>query len=168
MNILVLYRSKSGFTLKYAEAIAKEARCKLMELKKCDLETMNQYDFIIYGGGLYASIINGYKKVKKMYDKSTCKGLVLFAVGATPKDDYATIESMWRKNIKECELKKIPHFYMQGGIDYDALGFIERKLLKKVANRVYKKNPKNDMRESFNNVTVGSLEPLLRYLRIKK
>ena len=168
VKILVLYRSKTGFTLQYAEAIAKEARCKLMELKKCNLATINQYDLIIYGGGIYASNIKGYKKLKKLYDKSNCKGLVLFAVGATPKDDYATIEKMWRQNINENELKKIPHFYMQGGIDYNKLGFIERKLLKKVANRAYKKKPKNDIRESFNKVTVGQVDPLLRYIGIKK
>ena len=57
MKILVTYKSKTGFTKKYAEMIAKEVDGCLVEFKKMTAEKMSEFDVVVYGGGIYAGMI---------------------------------------------------------------------------------------------------------------
>ena len=168
MKALVIYRSKTGFSERYAQSIARELNARLINMKEVTVELLRDYDLIIYGAGIYAGIIAGYKKIRKMLAKANKEKLVLFAVGAAPKEAYATIERMWRLNIKESELKTLPHFYLQGGIAYERLGVFKRSVLKRFMSVAYKKDSKHDLTKSFDNVTAGALIPLLRYLNINK
>ena len=70
MKALIIYKSKTGFTKWYAEFIAKEVDGNLMDFKEATTEIMSGYDVVVYGGGLYAGMINGYKKVKEIIEKS--------------------------------------------------------------------------------------------------
>ena len=65
MKALIIYKSKTGFTKWYAEFIAKEVDGNLMDFKEVTAEIMSEYDVVVYGGGLYAGMINGYKKAKE-------------------------------------------------------------------------------------------------------
>ena len=65
MKALIIYKSKTGFTKWYAEFIAKEVDGNLMDFKEVTTEIMSGYDVVVYGGGLYAGMINGYKKAKE-------------------------------------------------------------------------------------------------------
>ena len=58
MKILVTYKSKTEFTKRYAEMIAKEVDGNLMDFKEVTPEKMSEFDVIVYGGGLYAGMIN--------------------------------------------------------------------------------------------------------------
>ena len=84
MNVLVTYKSKTEFTKWYAEIIAKGLEADLAEFSEVTAEKMSGYDVIVYGGGLYAGRVNGFKKAKEMFATSTAKKLVVFATGATP------------------------------------------------------------------------------------
>ena len=82
------------------------------------------YDTVIFGGGLYASGINGAKLVTANPSKS----LVVFTVGAAdPKTtDYSEILS---KNFTEAMLSKTKVFHFQGGIDYKRLTPIHKAMM---------------------------------------
>ncbi len=43
--------------------------------------------------------------------------LVVFATGATPLAAEDTVNTIWKANISKEELMKIPHFYMQSGLN---------------------------------------------------
>ena len=92
MKILVTYKSKTEFTKRYAEIIAKEVQGDLVDFSKVTPEKMSEYDVIVYGGGLYAGMINGFKKAKEMFAKSSVKKLVVFATGATPNEVTEKVE----------------------------------------------------------------------------
>ena len=64
MKPLVLYRSKTGYTEKYARQLARELGCEAREFRK-DEGSWREYDRVIYGGGLYAGGINGLKSFRK-------------------------------------------------------------------------------------------------------
>ena len=64
MKILVAYKSKTAFTKRYAEMIAEEMQCSIMALKEVTAEVLSEYDVFVYGGGLYAGMINGLKQAK--------------------------------------------------------------------------------------------------------
>lgn len=52
------------------------------------------YDTVIYGGGLYASGINGVKLITKNLDKLKNKKVIVFATGATPTRQETTTEML--------------------------------------------------------------------------
>ena len=99
MKALIIYKSKTGFTKWYAEFIAKEVDGNLMDFKEVTAEIMSGYDVVVYGGGLYAGMINGYKKAKEMFEKSSANRFILFATGGTPNESTKEIEEVWKNNL---------------------------------------------------------------------
>ena len=138
MKILVTYKSKTGFAKWYAEVITKKVDGQLVEFSKVTAEMMSQYDVVIYGGGLYAGMINGFKKAKEMFNNSQAKKLVVFATGATSGEAIGKIDEMWKVNLSEEEMANVPHYYMPGGICYEKMSFFSRVFMKMMAGPISK------------------------------
>ena len=172
MKTLIIYKSKTEFTKWYAEFIAKEVDCNLMDFKEVTTEIMSGYDVVVYGGGLYAGMINGYKKAKKMFEKSSAKRLILFATGGTPNEARKKIDEVWKNNLSAEELQSIPHFYIQGGICYEKMSFSNRTIMKMMSKVLDKKKNKDSAEEGFAQAIKSSYdikakeyaEPLIKYL----
>ncbi len=106
MNSIVIYKSKYGSTKTYAEWIAKELKCDVKEAKEIKADELCQYDNIIYGGGLYAEVINGVTLITKNGDKLKDKKIAVFTTGITPLDqrdyyDKLVIEKNFKKGVPE-------------------------------------------------------------------
>ena len=172
MKILVTYKSKTEFTKRYAEMIAKEVDGNLMDFKEVTPEKMSEFDVIVYGGGLYAGMINGYKKAKEMFEKSSAKQFVLFATGGTPNEATKEIDEVWNHNLSADELESISHFYMQGGICYEKMSFPDKTIMKMMSKVLSKKKNKDSAEEGFaqaikRSYDISSKEyanPLIKYL----
>lgn len=149
MKALIIYKSKTGFTKWYAEVIAKETEGDLIDFMDVSAEKMSEYDVVVYGGGLYAGMINGYKKAKEMFEKSTAKRFILFATGGTPNEATKEIDEVWNHNLSAEELKTIPHFYMQGGICYEKMSFPNKAIMKMMSKMLSKKKDKDSAEEGF-------------------
>ena len=63
MNIIVTYKSKTGFTKKYAQWIAEDLGCKAVSLS--ELSRVSEYDVVIHGGWIMGGTINGFEEIKK-------------------------------------------------------------------------------------------------------
>lgn len=172
MKILVTYKSKTEFTKKYAEIIAEEVDGSLLDFKDVTAEKMSEFDVVVYGGGLYAGMVNGLKKAKEMFDKSCAKKFVVFATGGTPNEVTEKIDEVWKNNLSEEEREFLPHFYMQSGICYEKMSFPDRTLIKLMANIISKKQNKDSMEEGFAQAIKSSYDissqeyakPLIKYL----
>lgn len=149
MKALIVYKSKTGFTKWYAEVIAKETEGDLIDFKDVSAAKMSEYDVIVYGGGLYAGMVNGYKKAKEMFEQSTAKRFILFATGGTSNEDTKEINEVWNRNLSAEELKTIPHFYMQGGICYEKMSFPDKAIMKIMSKMLSKKKAKDSAEEGF-------------------
>ena len=125
---LVLYRSTSGFTKKYAEWIAQDLNADLFETKDFDQARFSEYDLIIFGGSLHAVGINGVKIVKENLPRLTGKKLVVFAVGASPPRESIPVEVV-NKNFTAEQQKSIKFFYLRGGFDYSKLDWPNKVLM---------------------------------------
>lgn len=171
MKILVIYKSKTGFAKKYAEIIGNEVKADVLELGKATAEKMSEYDVIVYGAGLYAGSINGYKQAKEKFEHSSAKKFVLFATGATPNDVKDKIEEIWKTNLSEDEIESIPHFYMQGGLCYEKMGLLSKVLMKMMAGTLEKEygygesNQGPSIRNSYDISSKEYTEELVSYLR---
>jgi len=135
-SIAVIYKSKYGATKKYAEWIAKSLEAPLFEASSVNPSQLTEYDVVIFGGGLYASGINGVKLVTK----NPCKSLVVFTVGlADPKiTDYSEILS---RTFTAEQLLKIKVFHWRGSMDYSKLSLIDKGLMSMVKKQAEKKPP---------------------------
>ena len=175
-KILVCYKSVTGFTKQYAEMIAEEIDCTLMNFKDVTLETISQYDTVVFGGRCYAGSVDGLKKAKELITKGDVKTFVVFATGATPNAAEEMIQSAWEKNFTPDELHNIPHFYMQGGLRYEKMPFIERLMMKIFAAVMKNKKDKTDADKEFEQVISNSydisskayIEPLVSFLKERK
>jgi len=129
MKYLVVYKSKTGFTEKYAQWIAKELSADIYTYQEINKENFKDYDVIIYGGNLHAVGIEGIRLIKDNLDELQEKRIIVFAVGATPfrKD---TVEEIKHNNFTEEQLEKIQVFYLRGGFNYNKLPLIDKFLMK--------------------------------------
>ena len=121
MKILVSYKSKTGFTKRYAEWISEELEADLTDVK--DIKDVSEYDLVIYGGWILGGLINGFNDIKKLDPKD----LIIFAVGSTAVKDVDI-----KKMINENNVGDIPFFYYHGGFNPQKMGFVGRTMVKMV------------------------------------
>ncbi len=165
-DILITYKSVTGFTRDYAEMIAgslnKDNNCALMDLKEVTAEGMSGFDTVIFGGRMHAGTVDGLKKAKELYGNSKASRFIVFATGAMPNIAESTIEEMWRNNLTGAELSDFPHFYMQGGLWYERMPFMEKILMKTFAGimkrKMKKKKDKDEMDRQFEEMIAKSYD----------
>lgn len=128
MKTVIIYKSKAGFTKKYAEWIAEELKADIFEASKVKGSDLIKYDNIIYGGGLYVVGINGIDLIKKNLKLLQNKKIIVFATGATPYR-AELMNEIREKNLSISEQEKIRLLYLRGGFDYVKLGFFDKALI---------------------------------------
>lgn len=168
-NSILIYRSRTGFTKRYAEIIAKETGCDLAEFQKAKIDFLARYQTFIFGSRLHAGRIDGLSKAKKIFQKSGAKRFILFAVGAIPNTAEETIAEMWKNNLSEIEMEQIPHFYMQGGLNYERMGFMDKTMMKAAAAFMSRRSGdevfKKMISQSYDISSEEYIKPLVRLLK---
>lgn len=144
MKTIVVYKSKYGYTKKYAEWIAETLNCDIKE--NAAFADIAGYDLIICGGGCYAGSINGAKLITKNLSRLSGKKLILFAVGSSSGADKDIIP-FWEKNLTAEQRKVVAHFYLRGGFDYGRLGSADKLLMNMLKAHLKKiKDPDEETR----------------------
>lgn len=128
MKTVVIYKSISGFTRRYARWISRELDADIYRQSEVKSGILDKYDTIIYGGSLHAVGIYGLKKIKKRFNNLKGKNFIIFAVGASPYKKKILDEVML-KNFDEEQRKKIKLFYLRGGFDLRKLDFFHKVLM---------------------------------------
>ena len=128
MKTIVVYKSKTGFTKKYAQWIAEQLSADIFNISEVNINTLIKYDTIIYGGSLYAVGILGIDLINKNIDKLKDKKILVFATGVSPLSDKA-INDITSKNFTQEQLKFINFFYLRGGFNYNKLNFFDKFLM---------------------------------------
>lgn len=141
MKSIVIYTSNTGYTKQYAEMLSKDLNCQAVSRKQLSQVNLNDYNMIIYGGGIRANKISGFKSVLKKLENLKDQKVIVFAVGATEKSDVNTT-TLLEKNIKENHVD-YPLFYFQGGFDPSRLSPAMRFMLNNVKKSILKKQAKN-------------------------
>jgi len=128
MKTVVIYKSNTGFTKKYAEWIANELSADIFDVSKVTDKIFATYDTVIYGGSLHAVGINGVKFITQNLDKLNNKKIVVFATGASPARNE-TIDEVRTRNFAVDEQNRIKFFYLRGGFDYSKLRLYDKFLM---------------------------------------
>jgi menaquinone-dependent protoporphyrinogen IX oxidase len=138
MKTAVIYKSKTGFTQKYAEWISQELGADLFPIENFDKYFIDNYDTIIYGGGLYAAGINGIKFIRLRSKK-----LIVFATGSSPWRESA-FSKVKNKNFTPEEQAHLKFFYFRGGLDMTKMGMFDRFLMKLLKASIMSKGKKRE------------------------
>ena len=145
-KIVVVYRSKTGFTKNYATWLAKRLNCTLLKGDKISVKDITDYDTIIYGSGLYAIGISGIKLITKNFELLKDKRLIVFAVGASPAK-REIVPELVNANIPVEQQDKIELYYLRGGFDYNRLSPFYKLLMNLKKLQLKKiKNPDADVK----------------------
>lgn len=175
-NILVLYKSSTGFTKRYAEWIAEALHCDLLPFKEAAVSRLSAYDTVIFGTRAHAEHIDGFDKAKALIEKSGVSEWVLFVTGATPNEAEAVVQKFWARNLSPEELKNLPHFYMQSGLNYEKMSLPDKLMMKAAAAMIRGKKDKTPEELQFEQAIAGSfdhaskefIQPLLDYVRAEQ
>ena len=140
MSAIVIYKSQTGFTKKYAEWISQAAGCQCLDFKKARKIDLTAYDTIIFGGWCMAGGITKLDWFKKQIPTLSAAGkkLIVYAVGASPAESPEIAEAM-RRNFSEDEWDKVKVFYCPGGLDYSKMNFLSRFAMKMLAKSLSSK-----------------------------
>jgi menaquinone-dependent protoporphyrinogen IX oxidase len=128
MKSIVIYKSISGFTQKYAQWIAQDLKADLFTSKELKGKSLIDYDTIIFGGSLHAVGINGIDALKSQLTSLKNKKVIVFAVGASPFSPEVFTEVL-NKNFSDEQQANIRFFYFRGGFDYSKLDFKNKALM---------------------------------------
>jgi len=162
MKIIVVYKSKTGFTARYARWIAEELGCDAVPYKQY-LKNLEASDLLIYGGGLLAGKIAGFSEMVKQRSGNP---MIVFTTGATPKEMTGVIEKIKKDNVTDPD---ISFYYFEGGIDYEKMGFFSKKILQTISKTLAKKSDRTEgetgmmeaMQESRDMTDRTYIEPLI-------
>ena len=127
MKTIVIYRSKTGLTKRYAEWIAAALGCAALDWKAAQAMELAGYDTPIYGGWFHAGSIMGLKKFLQKAEPLK-KNILVFATGASPAENPDIEESM-KKNFTPEQWGSIKAFYFPGGLNYEQMGAVDRALM---------------------------------------
>ena len=175
---VVVYKSKYGSTKRYAEWISEELEYDFFSREEVDSKKLNEYDVIIYGGGLYASKVNGIELITKSFNTIKDKKIILFTCGIADTNNDNNIEHI-RESVHKVmtdEMQKnIKIFYLRGGIDYSELNFIHSLMMKMLIRNLKKKKYESltiedkEMLDSYGGKVEfedkNSIEKILSYVR---
>lgn len=171
-NIAVIFRSTYGYTKKYAEWIAEELNADLFDELKVKPQTLEKYSIIVYGGGIYASGINGAKLLCDHYDLLLKKKLVVFAVGLS--DDLSQEEQakLLTHNFSLIMQNNMKFFCLRGGINYKKLSLLHRMMMSKQRKILLNKQDKtkqdelflNTYRVNINFTEKKNIQPIIDYV----
>lgn len=175
----VIFNSKTGFTQKYALWIAEETNATAIGFNECTKkrvkEILSEYDTVIFGSRLHAGIIEGLSKAKRLFGTEKNR-FIIFITGAAPADapkTEDTLKKVWEQNLTAEERGRIPHFYMQAGLCYEKMPFIDKIMMKGLASMLKKKKDKDEKAAAMAKVIESSFDisdrkyitPLTEYLK---
>ena len=153
MSRVIIYKSKTGHTERYARMLSKELHIPCYSYKDAKVSKNDEIIFLSY---IYASKIMGLSKILKKYNVK-----VIIAVGALAySKDYLN-------TLKNTNNIKLPLFYLRGGIDYSKLNFFFRKFLPVIGKDLAKDD--KELLNLFKNggefVTKDNLKEIINYLK---
>ncbi|RCX19297.1 menaquinone-dependent protoporphyrinogen IX oxidase [Anaerobacterium chartisolvens] len=169
-KVIIIHKSNTGFTEKYANWIAEDLNCRAVSVEKISLSEVAQYETVVFGGGIHAGAINGIRFIKNNLSLLHNKKIIVFATGATapiPEE----IERFRTANIPTNA--NIEFFYFQSGLNYENMRGMDKMLMGLLKTFLKLKKNKSDVEQGTQNAIQSSydcsnriqIEPLINFVR---
>lgn len=171
MNTIIIYSSKTGFTKKYAQWMKEDLGCDCVPYEERGTVDLDKYQAVAFGSGTYIGKINKLGWLKKQLPQLRGKKIAVFFTGAMAPD-ASDVRRLERENFTPQELERIKPFYLQGGLNYAAMGIIDRflmagfrKMLKSHADSSKERVMLQNVQQSFDKTDRESLKAVEEYLK---
>ena len=153
MSRVIIYKSKTGHTERYAKMLSEELDIPCYSYKEAKVSDNDEVIFLSY---IYASKIMGLFKALNKYN---VKAIIAVGALAYSKDYVNTLKQT--NNIDK------PFFYLRGGIDYNKLNFFFRKFLPIIGKDIAKDDKEllNLFKNGGDFVTKDNLKDVIKHLK---
>ncbi len=179
MNMVVLYQSKYGATKKYATWLGEALNCPVYNRKGITSEQIANYDYIIYGGPIYAGGVSGLDVIVKNHNKLQKKTIIVFTCGLsdpTSADVLVERNLEVQKSIPENFDAELKVFHLRGRMKYKKLQLSHRiivALINKLNhNNEFMTSDEKTMRHSHGRTIdfmhKDNLQPIIDYVNDTK
>ena len=161
--MVIVYESKTGFTQRYADMLARKTRLKVFRVK--ELSKVNQDEEIIFLGWMKAGKIQGIDKLHKHNVKVVCGS----GTGRTAEPSAEVV-------IARNKIEGIPFFYLRGGgLPLKELKGLDKLMLSMFLKMLKSRKDKDEeLKEAISNIENGfdgvkeeNLEPVLKWLNAR-
>lgn len=142
MKTLILYSSKTGYSKQYADWLSNSLKAPAISLREFDSD-LDQYDLVIYGGGLYAGGIHGKSRFEDLLPNNKAIEVIYFFTGASSPNSLG-LEKILLHNFKT-ERPLYKTFYLRGGFHYQALNPLDKVLMQAKRMTIRLKALKHDL-----------------------
>lgn len=170
-RILVIYKTKYGSIKKYAEWIKEELNSDIISYDEFKPKMIENYDLILYGGGVHAGGIRGFDTFQKVIKKyRNEKKFIIFTCGMNVQNFDARAE-LRNVNFSKDYLKDLTCYFLDGdfdpsivkGIDKKILGWTKKILLSKGRLNFTKEDKEllNRMENGFKGVDRKNIEHMI-------
>jgi menaquinone-dependent protoporphyrinogen IX oxidase len=166
---IVIYASNYGFTKQYALHISKKLECDACEVQHFDTKSLDNYNNIIFGSGVYAGKMNEASFINKNEEKLASKNVVIFSVSLTTprnEEEKRRIQNVFDKSIKISQTPKF--FSLPGGMNYSKLNTIHSMMMKAAKLSMKSKLTKeeyDDFDQDRNLVDLTQSNDLIEYVK---
>ena len=159
---IVLYTSKYGAAVTYARWIAEALGCQALPLAGFSKKELQDYDTVIYGGGVQAGGVRGLEpftkwikgdlKLRQMAKRGTIseaeaagsgafdRQYYIFAVGISLDSEENRLQ-LRDINFDKDWLRELPCFFLPGAFDPAKLTGVDKAIIK-VATKMFQDKPK--------------------------
>lgn len=114
MNAIIIYGSCYGASQTYAEALSEQTGIPAQSFR--EVTTLDQYDTLVYIGGLYAGKVLGLTQTLKRV--KAVETLLVVTVGLASPDDPGNMQQIRSKldrQVPKALLDKMEHIHLRGG-----------------------------------------------------
>ena len=130
MKSLIIYGSQYGTAEAYAAKLSEITEIPCISYE--NIKDLNDYEQIIYLGGLYAGGVKGLKNTFKLLKNGNIRTIVV-TVGLADvnnKENTDNIKASLEKQLEKDIYKSSLIFHLRGGIDYSKLNFKHKTMMK--------------------------------------
>lgn len=149
MKTIIIYYSKTGFTKRYARWLAETLKCDCVPYEDRKKVCIEDYDAVIFGSWLRAGTIQRLKWFQSKIAGMNGKKCIVFAVGAAPAEAKEVVDKVYAQNFPGDKGNNVEFFYLQGGIDYDKMGSVERMAMRMLCKMIGSKKQKTSEDEGM-------------------
>ena len=168
---IVIYKSRTGFTKKYAKWLAQSLNCECIPQEDVGGERLSDYDVIIFGSSIRAGNVEElkwYKETILPFEKTN----VLFVTGAMPPSSADAVKSI-EQQLGKGEDREVKVFYLQSGLNYEAMNLGDKLMMKVFCKMMKSRKAHSEeekalfeqMQKSFDVCEKANLEPMLNYIQ---
>lgn len=134
---IIVYESKYGSTKQYAQWIKEELNCDITSLSNIKAYNLDDYDKILFGGGVHAGGISGWDKFRKLIKKymknkddyNPPKKIAVFACGINIQS-FDTRSQLRNVNFDKEWLRGMTCFFLDGAYNPEHIKGVDKVIMK--------------------------------------